>query len=380
MLPDGRVTLARLPGVPEPGPANAALCVAARHVEAGSVFVAGPGLAASALWASRAGARATAWTDNFSEAISLRATYTKNALSLYLNFRDGNPANTPQSDVNKVHVQADFASLDLENCDLALLHLPRGRALQDEMLRAAAAVLKPGSRLIFVGAKNEGIKGAVKNARAIFGHAGIVTHKGGYHAGLALRQKGTFPLPEIEWQEDNIVVDNDPAKLISCAGVFAAGRLDDGAAALIAAMRIERNARVLDLGCGAGVVALSALRRGACVECVDVSARAVAATRRTLAANGYPGAPVHLDCGASSLADGIFDIVVTNPPFHQGHGVDFEVSQLFVREAARVLKQGGKLYLVANAFLSYRSWLEAGFSRVGITWEDKRFRVWEAIK
>jgi 16S rRNA (guanine1207-N2)-methyltransferase len=241
-------------------------------------------------------------------------------------------------------------------------------------------MLREGGRLVFVGATNEGIKGAVKQAKAIFGQAGIVARKGGYHAGLAQRPRGAFPLPAVNYAGYDIIVDGHPTRLVSCAGAFARDRLDAGAAALVAGMQVTAGRRVLDLGCGTGLAGLAALRRGAEVTLVDVSARAAASTQRTLAANGYPDAAVHLACGAAPIAPATMDSVVTNPPFHRGHGVDFEVAQLFVRESARVLKAGGKVYLVANAFLQYDPWLKASFSRVDIAWEDRQFRVWEGVK
>ncbi len=248
------------------------------------------------------------------------------------------------------------------------------------MLRLAAAMLIPGGWLVFVGATHEGVKSARQQAAAIFGQAGIVARKGGYHAGLAQRPAGDFPFPEIHRTERHIIVDGLPTRLVSYTGTFAAERLDDGAAALIAGMQIAPGAHVLDLGCGTGLVGLAALRRGGRVVLTDVSARAVASARETLAANGYVDVPVIHTCGAATLETGSFDTVITNPPFHQGRDIHFETAQMFICEAARVLRAGGTLYLVANAFLDYTPWLKAHFSGIQLVWEDRRFRVWEGQK
>ncbi|MBN1875772.1 MAG: class I SAM-dependent methyltransferase [Anaerolineae bacterium] len=392
------VDVARLPGVPEPGEAMVALLTAARYVGEGRVFIAGPGLAAVALWAARAGAEVVVWTDNIAEAASLAMTFARHQLPLKMHYGamdatgfafeslcdlQATVANSP----HHCFLQAGFDDLEPGTCDLALLHLPRGKSLQVEVFSLAAAMLRPGGRLAFVGAKNEGIKSAVKLAQQVFGHAGIVVRKGGYHAGLAQRPVAerasarTFALPEVSFVTRAIMVADVPTQLVSCHGTFAADRLDDGAEALIAGMTISPGANVLDIGCGTGLVGLAALRRGAGVTSLDVSARAVTSTRRTLAANGYPDVPVLLSCGASAITmDCSFDGVVTNPPFHKGHGVDFEVARLFVADAARVLKWGGTLYLVANAFLPYGPWLKAHFSRVTLAWENTRFRVWKGEK
>lgn len=363
ILPDGPISIVRLPGVPEPGAGHAALFAAARQVTANRVFIAGPGATATALWAARAGAAVTYWTENAAEGQSLIASLAHNCL----------PA-------AQCLIQADFAGLQPATCDAAFLHLPRGREMQAEALRLAAAMLRPGGRLVFVGATQEGVKSALQQARALFGQAGIVVRKGGFHAGLAQRPAGDFPLPDIQRTNGTIVVDGIQTHLVSYTGAFAPDRLDDGAAALIAGMQIPAGASVLDLGCGTGLVGLAALRRGANVILTDVSARAVLSAQETLAANGYPDVPVAHACGAATVETASLDIVVTNPPFHQGHGLHFETAQFFIEEAARVLKAGGKLYLVANAFLGYEPWLRACFARVQQVWNDRRFRVWEATK
>ncbi|MBN2392623.1 MAG: class I SAM-dependent methyltransferase [Anaerolineae bacterium] len=362
-LPDGPIIIMRLPGVPEPGPGNLALFAAARNVAAVHTFVTGPGATATALWVARAGAAVTYWTENAAEGQSLEASFAYNRL----------PA--PQ-----YFAQADFARLEAATCEAAFLHLSRGREIQEEALRLTAAMLCPGGRLVFVGATREGVKSALKLAQTIFGQAGIVVRKGGYHAGLATRPDGDFPFPTISRSERDIVADGVPTRLVSYTGAFAADRLDEGAAALIAGMQVSSGARVLDLGCGTGLVGLATLRRGAHTTLTDVSARAVLSARETLAANGYSNVPVSHACGAATLETATYDIVVANPPFHQGHGLNFEAAQFFIEEAARVLKAGGRLYLVANAFLNYEPWLRTHFAKVQQVQNDQRFRVWEGIK
>jgi 16S rRNA (guanine1207-N2)-methyltransferase len=177
---------------------------------------------------------------------------------------------------------------------------------------------------------------------------------------------------------NEVQVAGTSAQIASYSGVFASDRLDGGTEALVQAMQIEAGKRVLDLGCGTGLAALAASRRGAAAAGTDVSARAVASARATLNLNGYASATVHLCPGATAFAAGSFDTVITNPPFHRGHDLDFDVAQYFVEEAARVLGRDGALYLVANAFLDYRRWLEQHFTDVSIALENSRFRVWFA--
>lgn len=363
-LPDGPATLLRAPGVPLLESATTALLKAAQRIEAGThVFVMGPGSTATALWAARSGARVTHWTELLNEAATLRATFAENKVPLPQQF-----------------LQADFDGLTPASYDKALLYLPRGRALQATALQLTAALLKHQGRLYFVGATRAGVRHAIEQARDIFKRAGVLVRKGGYHASVARRPEGEFPLPVVSYEEQELLVAGESTRQISLEGVFAHGRLDAGAAALIAGMQIEAGTRVLDLGCGTGLVGLAALRRGADVTLVDVSTRAVAATRRTLAVNGYPTAPVYLSVGSAAVAGQTFDTVVTNPPFHSGYEMDFDIAQLFIAETAQILRPGGTLYLVVNAFLDYKGWLQEVFPHVELAWQNDSFKVWQSTK
>ncbi|HIQ00645.1 MAG TPA: methyltransferase domain-containing protein, partial [Anaerolineales bacterium] len=110
---------------------------------------------------------------------------------------------------------------------------------------------------------------------------------------------------------------------------------------------------------------------------VDADVRAVEAARRTLTANGITNAEVVLSDVGAGLPAGTFDVVVTNPPFHQDVAKEPTAARRFIAAAARLLRPEGRLYLVANRFLPYGPWLEAAFAQVRVVEDDNRFRVWE---
>jgi 16S rRNA (guanine1207-N2)-methyltransferase len=274
--------------------------------------------------------------------------------------------------------------------DLVLSHLPRERAVQEELIRGAAWVLKPGGRFYFVAHRQAGIKGAIACAREVFGHCGVVRQKKGYHVALALRPPDARPAPPAErYQVMTAAVELDgvPTTLIGKPGVFAWDRLDDGTAALIKAMEIAPSDQVLDLGCGTGLAGLAAARRAKAgrVVLVDADLRAVESARRTLTANNITNGAVLLSDCASALIQNTsgdeshqFDVVITNPPFHQGVGVDYEVARQFILDAARVLRQEGRLFLVANRFIRYGELIRQTFGNVEVVYSDSRYQVFTA--
>lgn len=297
-----------------------------------------------------------------------------------------------------VQVADGVIGLSPASFDLVLSHLPRGRAVQQELIRGAAWALRPGGRFYFVASKRVGIKGAVAYARELFGRCGVVRQKKGYHVALTVKPADLQPLPLVnDYVARTITLDGVETTLVSKPGVFAWDRLDDGTAALVEAMEIGARDRVLDLGCGTGLAGLAAARRAFLpspnfwggvggrgssdgqVTLIDADLRAVESAHCTLEANGITNAEVLLsDCG-SAVLDRRFDVVVANPPFHQDLGVDYEVACQFVRDAARVLDAGGYLFLVANRFLRYDDLIRETFGSVATTYADGRYHVLTAV-
>jgi 16S rRNA (guanine1207-N2)-methyltransferase len=157
----------------------------------------------------------------------------------------------------------------------------------------------------------------------------------------------------------------DQGRLIfvqSRPGVFSHRRLDVGARALINAMQIQPQARILDFGCGTGAVAVAAALRqpDAEVWAADSNPRAVQCAELSAARNGVPQLVARLDADGSRLPDAYFDLVLANPPYYS----QYRLAEHFLRTAARSLKPGGELLLVTKAPAWFREHLPAWFGEV----------------
>ena len=269
----------------------------------------------------------------------------------------------------------------IDEYDLVLSHLPRGRAVVAGMIRDAVGALKPGGRFYLVAHKRTGVKNAINLAAQALGQVGVVRKKGGYHVALGVKEQvQTEPASRAhrdDFQSFEIILDGEPTTVIGHPGVFAWDRLDDGTAALVRTMEVHPEAQVLDLGCGTGLAALAAARRGGRVTAVDADVRAVDSTCRTLAANCVDGEVLISDC-ARAVLHRRFDVILCNPPFHQGAGVEYDVARQMVRDAAEVLEARGCLYVVSNAFLRYEREMTNLFSAVEEVFNDRRYRVLRA--
>ncbi|HEY7294056.1 MAG TPA: methyltransferase domain-containing protein [Dehalococcoidia bacterium] len=113
-------------------------------------------------------------------------------------------------------------------------------------------------------------------------------------------------------------------------------------AQLIEAAALSGSERVLDLGCGAGHTALAAAPRAAEVVAVDVTPEMLEVAAGLAARRGLRNIEFRrADVAALPFPDGSFDVVTSRYSAH--HYAD---PQQALREAARVLRPGGRFLLV----------------------------------
>lgn len=154
--------------------------------------------------------------------------------------------------------------------------------------------------------------------------------------------------------------------LTVCAhgGAFAGASYDIGTRALIEAVEaagLPEATIAVDLGCGTGILAAWLARSlpRAQVIATDRSWAACASAQATAAANGV-AARVRVLRGnvGEGIPDASVDLVVLNPPFHEGHRVQQGMANELFRAAARMLRPGGVLITVFNSHLRHRQQLE----------------------
>ncbi len=163
-------------------------------------------------------------------------------------------------------------------------------------------------------------------------------------------------------------------------GVFAAGKLDPGTARLLEVVQFRAFAgkRLLDMGCGYGLIALKASLAGAAVTAIDDDLLAVRSTHRNAERYGADVRALHSDVD-SEIQGETFDVVLMNPPFHVGKQVVMDVPQAFLAAAYERLVPGGTLLLVANRALPYEREL-AGFASWETLRSDAQFKVLRATR
>lgn len=274
--------------------------------------------------------------------------------------------------------------------DNVVLFLPKGRKLFQRCIVQSWDSMKIGGRLYLAGAKNLGIKTAIKDVHDLFGNSTVLGYKKGHRIAVfekkeLKREKPRWffePGISVEtWFKFSITRDNHILTLVSLPGVFSYDRLDEGTELLLDQFPDLHGARVLDLGCGYGIVGITAHQAGAkVIDLVDVNLLATACAKRNIANFCIENARVIPSDVTSSVNDQYYDFVISNPPFHSGKSVDYNVSMAFLTQSHQRLSPGGQLLLVGNKFLDYGKKLRDIYSKVDIVKETNKFQVFRARK
>ncbi|MFD6094125.1 class I SAM-dependent methyltransferase [Oerskovia sp. NPDC060338] len=173
--------------------------------------------------------------------------------------------------------------------------------------------------------------------------------------------------------------------VVAYGAAFAGASLDIGTRYLLGFLdRVSPDARdAVDLGCGTGILAVSFARSrpDAVVVATDQSEAAVRSARATAAAGGV-GERVRVvrDDVGSSLADHSADVVLCNPPFHQGAALSTGVAHRMFAAAGRVLRPGGELWTVYNSHLRYRPALERAVGPTTQAGRGPKFTVTRSVR
>lgn len=168
-----------------------------------------------------------------------------------------------------------------------------------------------------------------------------------------------------------------PLRLWTEPGLFSQSSVDAGTLAMLSCVTFGPDDRVLDLGCGYGVVGIVAAKtaRPENVFLVDIDPVAVGAATTNVASNGAAGASVVLSDGFRDFRESGFTKILSNPPYH----ADFAVPKHFIEKGFNRLVVGGSLFMVTRRELWYRRKLEAIFGGVRVRQVDGYF-VFEAVK
>jgi 16S rRNA G1207 methylase RsmC len=139
---------------------------------------------------------------------------------------------------------------------------------------------------------------------------------------------------------------------------------------------------ILDVICVKGIIGdhLQVRYPEARLTATDISKVAVDSTLLNLAAHGYEDRARVLVAASISEIDQPkrFDLIVTNPPFHNEYQTDISVSLDLFLQATERLSPTGYLVVVANRHLNYLTHLRRYFDEVTTVAENDKFIVYRS--
>lgn len=161
-----------------------------------------------------------------------------------------------------------------------------------------------------------------------------------------------------------IQIKNTPLKFETDPELFSPKAVDSGTLSMLALTEFSQGDKVLDLGCGYGVVGILACKligESNVILC-DISEKAVEYARRNAKLNGVPNADIRISNGFENIVERDFTLIVSNPPYH----TDFSVAKHFIEVGFKKLRVGGRMIMVTKRLAWYKNKLSSVFGGVKV--------------
>jgi 16S rRNA (guanine1207-N2)-methyltransferase len=264
---------------------------------------------------------------------------------------------------------------------LVVMRLPKGLAALDAAAEAVARWADP-SVVLLAGGR---VKHMSRGMNEVLRH-----HFGAVRASLGAQKSRVLMASEPRRVEESRYplsgFDSELGlEIRAYGGTFAGPSVDLGTRFLLsfADSFPPETRRVVDLGCGTGLLAVSAARRlpAAAVLALDTSRAAVQSAAATARANGVADRVevrrTHLMTG---VPDRSVDLILCNPPFHRGNSRDSAVAFEMLAEAARTLQAGGELWTVFNSHLPYLRTLRRLIGQTTVLGQNSGYTVTRSVQ
>ncbi|WP_111641997.1 methyltransferase [Marinimicrobium alkaliphilum] len=284
-------------------------------------------------------------------------------------------------------LDTDFNDFDLDaiedhSLDAMFYRVSKEKPVVHHLINQAARVLKPGGRLLLCGLKNEGTKTYIDKAGQRLGNPGRAEKIGEVYAAVLVASpnaNANQALDTDDYPRLRPIAEHGNLTFWSKPGLFGWKKIDQGSALLIEQLNSLRPSlpeplSLLDLGCGYGYLSLMSAHLPAHRRVLtDNNAAALLAARHNMHSAGIEADVIPANAG--DALNERFDLILCNPPFHQGFAVEGELTERFLTAAARLLAPGGTSLWVVNAFIPLERKAERHFSQVRELARTPSFKV-----
>ncbi|QVK19059.1 class I SAM-dependent methyltransferase [Mycoplasmatota bacterium] len=166
----------------------------------------------------------------------------------------------------------------------------------------------------------------------------------------------------------NITIWNNQIIIEGLEGVFSPKNIDTGTKTMLDQIELSTEDKVLDLGCGTGVVGIAVAKKigGNRVVMTDIDQKAIACSKRNIELNNLSNIKLILSSGFENIKETDFTLILSNPPYH----TDFSVAKEFIESGKKHLQIGGKMVLVVKRLDWYKNKLSSIFGGVKVIEEN----------
>lgn len=269
-----------------------------------------------------------------------------------------------------------FAEFGLEcklSAELAVFYWTKNKQECQFQLLQWLSLREPGQEMLIIGENRAGIRSVEKMLEAFGNVAKIDSARrcSLYH--FELQRVPDFDGKKF-WKSYRL----QELEILALPAVFSSTELDNGTKLLLSTFnKADRlNGKVLDLGCGAGVIGATLKQQFPKIQLTmsDIHAMAIESSRYTLLKNQLEGRILASD--VFSHIDERFDLIVSNPPFHDGIDTAYRAVEELISQAKNHLVKGGELRIVANTFLPYPDLLDKFFGKHEVLAKSNKFKVY----
>ncbi len=270
-----------------------------------------------------------------------------------------------------------------EHPDLVLIRIPKSLALLEEQLLRLRACVTPATRVFGAAMAKQIHTSTLQLFERILGptRTSLARKK----ARLIVASPDPQLQPAASPYPIRYRLEGTGYQILNHAGVFSREKLDIGTRFFLEHLPASSDPRtIIDLGCGNGVVGLLAAERNpaACLQFVDESFMAVASAEANFRAAFGETREASFQAGdcLGGFESGSADLVLNNPPFHQQNVVGDHIARQMFRDARRVLRSGGELWVIGNRHLGYHVQLKRLFGNCRTVASNPKFVILRAVK
>lgn len=297
-------------------------------------------------------------------------------------------ASAEQAGIETCFNDFDFSALEHASFDYLLYRVSKERPVSHHIINWALKLLTPQGKLLLSGEKNDGLKSYADQACKLFGDRSKPQKNGNYYlATITKHSVGNKLLDDKDYSKLRAIKSSEEIPLQSKPGIFGWNKIDQGSAFLIHYLPAFLNSygeknlpqSLLDLGCGYGYLSCAASLQGfQQITATDNNAAALSACRENFATLDIDGEVIAGDAG--SQINERFDVIICNPPFHQGFNIEGALTEKFLNASRRLLTAGGKALFVVNNFIPLEKKAVDYFAEVSEVARNNSFKLIQVCK